>query len=98
MITGIPNSHRKWAGPYADHKEAKSDKDGLQKFFDNNPDLAVMDEPPAPLVRPGSTLDRLIEETRAAMSHLRPDTVDWFNDRMNYLLHLAEQLNIPKEV
>jgi hypothetical protein len=98
VIIGLPSRHRKWAGPYDDHDEAKSDRNGMQEFFDDNPDLAVMDEPPVPLVRPGSTLDRLMEETRAAMAHLRPDSIEWFEQRMEYLLHLASQLNIPKGV
>lgn len=32
----------------------------------------------------------LIEKAREAMTHLRPDTIDWFVQRMEYLFQCAE--------
>jgi len=97
VITGVPDRYRKWAGPYNKSSEAIEDKKGLLTFYQANPEFARMDDEPLTLAPPNTSLGRLIVKTRAAMEHLRPDTLEWFQSRMEYLLHLAEQRRLPEE-
>jgi hypothetical protein len=39
-------------------------------------------------------LDRCTANLEAAMEHLRPDTVDWFKQRIAYILHHAKQRTV----
>jgi hypothetical protein len=87
VIVGLPGPDIKWAGPYKERGEALDDKRGLERFFEDNPDMA----------KPSSTssrkeyLQQLITNTRNAIDLLTPDTIDWFKQRMEYLLYYAER-------
>jgi hypothetical protein len=57
--------------------------DMLERRFGLSPETAGKDTT-------RRSLDHCIESTEAALEHLRPDTVEWFKQRLAYVLHHAK--------
>jgi hypothetical protein len=87
VIVGLPGPDVKWAGPYDRRDEALDDKRGLERFYEDNPDMT----PPKRTSSRKDYLKQLISDTRSALKELTPDTVEWFKQRMEYLLYYAER-------
>lgn len=81
VLLGIPDFRRRWYGPYETKQEAEEDQTGLQDFYARHPEM-IRDD--------AKLLQNLIEKTREAMEHLRPETVEWFKTRMAWLLYCIE--------
>jgi hypothetical protein len=90
VITGLPGPDIKWAGPYKVRAEALDDKRGMERFFEDYPEMAKTEKKPRTSSRK-DYLKQLISDTRSALEQLTPDTVDWFKKRMAYLLYYAER-------
>ena len=89
LITGIPDPEKDWYGPYDTRAEATDDKQGLDRFYKDNPEAVA-----APQT---DHLQELVLQTRQAISHLTPENVDWFRQRMEYVLHYLERReNLPE--
>ena len=82
VVLGIPCRDWRWARPYDTKEDAEDDCRAIAGYFRR--------EPRGGDVTSTAALDRLVADLHTGIEHLTSDSVDWFKERVAYLIHCAE--------